>query len=360
MIERRIDEFHYYVNERKASGIYLEPQTLLRLKEDGCDLSITAISHYLREKSTMYRPILLTWNMTSKCNFDCPFCYIRDNIDCSEISFEDAKDVIDNLVEEGLFEVYLSGGECLIVKDFERIYRYLKEKGIFVTIFTNGSLIGEKILECWKEFPPSSVEITLYNDDFNSAPFVNLLKLKEMGIFVLPKFTLTSTTLEYYEQVKKWIEDHGMILVADANITDGVDEKHSNIENKFALSDDLKKKYTPYKYKEANRKSTVRIGFPCKSKKGIVHIDSRFEMSICNKMKIRWNLKEKNTHVAMKELRALINKYENSRLNGCNGCEYSKHCNMCFVNAQCVDGQLYVPQGHCEAIKIRWANLLED
>lgn len=335
------------------SDIFFDPETLMKLEADGCELSVTGVSKYLREHSSSFFPVLLTWDMTSRCNFSCPFCYIRDNSITQEVCFEEAAKVIDGMVSEGLFEVFLSGGECLLLKDFLKIYRYFKEKGVFVTVFTNGSLIDDELLRCWKELPPCSVEITLYDNDFSSKPFSSILRLLEMGIHVVPKFTLTHTTLPYYEDVKQWIEEHDLSIAIDADLTDGLDDMHSNIEKKYSLSMKQKKYYIPNKYEYIKNENRRRTGFPCKSKQGIVQILPDFTISLCNKMKIRWDLRKTDIYVAIKELRQLIMEYKDVEIKGCNGCIYSHRCSMCFVNAINKDGELYVPKGFCDSIKAK-------
>lgn len=342
---------HYYVDPTTPSEIYFKQQTLQQLVDNECDLSITGISKYLRNNNLSYAPVLLTWDMTSRCNFACPFCYIRDNSITREVRFEETIQVIDGLVEAGLFEVYLSGGECLLLDDFLKIYKYIKKKGVYVTIFTNASVISDEILSCWKDFPPSSVEITLYNDDYSSKPFCNILKLQKMGIHVLPKFTMTKTTFKYYKKVKQWTDEHNLFLSVDAELFDGKDDLHANIEEKYSISIAQKKKYTPNKFKSVEKASVIRTGFPCKSKHGIIQISPDFSISLCSKMKNRWDLRNVSIHTALKELEHLIKKYENAVLYGCNGCMYSQKCTMCYVNAEIVDNKLFVPKGYCENLK---------
>ena len=351
LVERRSGEIYYCVDISTPSDIYFKQETIQKLKDDKCEFAITELSRYIREHNTSYHPVLLTWEMTSKCNLSCPFCYIRDNTLDREVSFEEAKEMIDCFASEGLFEVYLSGGECLLLKDFLKIYCYLKEKGVFVTVFTNGTRITDEVLECWKKLPPSSVEITFYNDDVSSAPFRNLVILRNMGINVLPKFTMTNTTIEYYETVNSWMTENGFSLNVDSTLYDGVDELHSGIEEKYSINKEQKKRYLSERKVTYGPEIIVRTGIGCKSKKGIIQISPDFSVSLCNKMKKRWNLREVKPDVALNELRQLITKYEHAVLHGCHGCVYSKKCEMCIVNADMIDGELYVPEGYCESIR---------
>ena len=50
----------------------------------------------------------------------------------------------------------------LLRKDFPELYRHAKELGLLVTVFTNGTLIDERIAALWEELPPYLVEISLY------------------------------------------------------------------------------------------------------------------------------------------------------------------------------------------------------
>lgn len=351
LIERESCGLHYFVDVTTSSNIYFEQGTLKQLTDNDCDLSVTGISNYLRNHSSSYSPVLLTWDMTSRCNFCCPFCYIRDNSIGREICFEETVETIDCLVSEGLFEVYLSGGECLLLDDFARIYEYFKRKGVFVTVFTNGSLIDDEILACWKDLPPSSVEITLYNDNFFSEPFRNILKLREMGLYVLLKFTLTKTTLKYYERVKQWAASNNFFLAVDSELVDGTDDLHANVRERYSLSVEQKKCYTPNRFKNIEKPRIIRTGFPCKSKRGIIHISPDFSISLCSRMKKRWDLRDTHICTALDELRCLIGKYEHAVLHGCAGCAYSQRCSMCYANAQIIDGELYVPNGYCDELK---------
>jgi len=346
---------HYGVDPTSASDIYLSEDTIQKLTDSGYPLSVSGMSSYLKEQETVYSPVLLTWDMTSRCNFSCPFCYIKNNNVSKEISFSDVRNILDELISEGLFEAYLSGGECLLLEDFIDIYSYLKEKGVFITIFTNGSLIDERHFQCWKKLPPSSIEITLYDDDFSSKPFENVLKLKKMGLHVQPKFMLTSSTVHYFEAVKKWASEHGFDLMVDSELFDGVDDLHGNVASEFSLSAELKKLFNPERYENLITPPAVRIGLPCRAKKGSVHLSADLTISLCHKMKHRWDLSMVDVHTAIRELRQLISCYENAKLHGCEGCIYSKMCDMCYASAIIENGELHVPEGHCERIRNQYS-----
>lgn len=356
MITRVSCGIQYGVDPSYPSDIYLDENTIQQVLKSGHELSIYSFSSYLRTLNSEYVPVLLNWDMTSKCNFSCEFCYIKDNSLKEDVSFYEAKVIIDQLIEVGLFEAYLSGGECLLVRDFIDIYSYLKLNGIFVTVFTNGALINEELLNCWAKLPPSSVEITLYSNDFSSVPYVNILKLKDMGIHLALKFTLAQNTKNIYPDVMSWASRNGFELFVDSELFDGVDEQHEKIDERFGLTITEKKELNPKRYTDEKHEFNTRSGFPCKSKNGTLHIDPDFNMALCNQMKTRLNLREKSFKESLFELKKIIKKYEHSELIGCSGCLYASKCDMCFANAIVKNDELYVPDGHCKKIMEKYIN----
>ena len=91
-------------------------------------------------------PISINLDLTSACNFSCPFCVDSKLINAGEsLILEDIKRTIDTLHSHGLLSVILiGGGEPTLHKKFEEIVHYIKSKKLQVGIVTNGSRL-EKI-----------------------------------------------------------------------------------------------------------------------------------------------------------------------------------------------------------------------
>jgi radical SAM protein with 4Fe4S-binding SPASM domain len=79
-----------------------------------------------------------------------------------ELTFEEHCGLLDELVDAGCLWVLYTGGEIFARKDFLEIYTYAKKKGFLITLFTNGTLVTEKIADYLVEWPPFAIEITLY------------------------------------------------------------------------------------------------------------------------------------------------------------------------------------------------------
>lgn len=111
-------------------------------------------------------PLSGQWELTCRCNLRCVMCYT----DCfnspemiqQELSFPEIVRIMDEIHEAGCLELCLTGGEPLARRDFLEIYTYAKQKGFLVTVFTNGTLVTEKIADYWVQDPPSMIEISFH------------------------------------------------------------------------------------------------------------------------------------------------------------------------------------------------------
>ncbi len=105
------------------------------------------------EKSRTYRPALVSWNLTKKCNLKCPHCYMSAGEKAeNELSTGECLDLIDEMVGLGTEMLILTGGEPLLRRDIYDIARHASSKGIWVVMGTNGVLVNDhvaaKMVEC--------------------------------------------------------------------------------------------------------------------------------------------------------------------------------------------------------------------
>jgi radical SAM protein with 4Fe4S-binding SPASM domain len=112
-------------------------------------------------------PINGSINLTARCNFNCIHCYIpgikrKNTRPNHELDTDFYFKLIDNITEAGCLNLLITGGEPFLRKDFNEIYVYAKEKGLIITIFTNGSLVNKNHIDIFRKYPPSLVEISVY------------------------------------------------------------------------------------------------------------------------------------------------------------------------------------------------------
>jgi radical SAM protein with 4Fe4S-binding SPASM domain len=136
-----------------------------------CTDKLTGDLDFIREfnkKSEQLRvPISGSIELTHRCNLGCVHCYLgktsnKQKLHDNEMSTSQVLSVIDELTEAGCLYLLITGGEPLLRKDFSRIYSHAKQKGLILTIFTNGTLVTDRIADLFADMPPRVVEISLY------------------------------------------------------------------------------------------------------------------------------------------------------------------------------------------------------
>jgi radical SAM protein with 4Fe4S-binding SPASM domain len=112
-------------------------------------------------------PLSVSIEITRRCPLECLHCY--NNLPMAdlearsrELSKEEHFRLLDDLAEMGCLWLLYTGGEIFARKDFLEIYTYAKQKGFLITLFTNGTLITEKVADFLQQWPPFAIEITLY------------------------------------------------------------------------------------------------------------------------------------------------------------------------------------------------------
>ncbi len=101
---------------------------------------MTALTEEL--KLGLDAPICLTWELTYACNLACVHCLSSSGRrDPRELSTEEAKAVIDEMMALQVFYVNIGGGEPMIRPDFFELVEYATTNGVGVKFSTNGSRI---------------------------------------------------------------------------------------------------------------------------------------------------------------------------------------------------------------------------
>lgn len=180
-------------------------------------------------------PISLTIELTPYCNFNCPMCYVH-------LTPEQAKsrgkllttaqwlDIMSRFADLGLLAVNISGGEALLRPDFWEIYEGISRMGIIPSVFTNGYLIDEKVIEHFKEYPPRQVKISLYggcdetyekmcgvkNGFTRVSHAVDLLK--EAGIPLMTTVVFVKQNIEDMPLMDQFAKEKGIRIKASSEI----------------------------------------------------------------------------------------------------------------------------------------------
>lgn len=94
-----------------------------------------------------FRPILSSSiKVTRNCNLHCKHCYVHTNNGEENIPLSDIKKIIDDLSNAGCMNLFINGGEPFLRDDIVEIFNYAMNKGLLISVSSNGQVINEKIL----------------------------------------------------------------------------------------------------------------------------------------------------------------------------------------------------------------------
>lgn len=166
------------------------------------------LSKYLHSKGRrLGLPIAGNFELTARCNFNCPMCYVHmteEQIEKQgkELTAKQWIDLAEAAKNRGMMFALLTGGEPFVRNDFFEIFSAIKEMGVMISINSNGSMLDGKILEQLVENPPYRMNISLYggcNETYQQMcglPMYervlnNIVTLKENGIDVSINLSIT-------------------------------------------------------------------------------------------------------------------------------------------------------------------------
>lgn len=169
-------------------------------------------------------PVCATFELTPRCNLDCKMCYVHNQdsnaLGDRELTTEQWKRVFDEAYNCGMMFATLTGGECLLRQDFKELYLHLWKKRVFLTVFTNGTLLNEDYVEFFKVYKPRKIQISLYGSSeegylkvtghrgFEKAVSA-IRSLKEAGIPVQVALTPSSYMKDDYISTLKFCKENG-------------------------------------------------------------------------------------------------------------------------------------------------------
>jgi radical SAM protein with 4Fe4S-binding SPASM domain len=196
-----------------------------------------------RERAGLDRrhiPIEGTLETTYRCNLNCVHCYVNQPVGSREerereLGLERLKQLVDEIVAEGTLFVLFTGGEVLVRPDFPELYLYARSKGLLITIFTNGTLVTDRIADLFAEARPDKVEISLYGmtpetyDRVTRVPgsfdkcMAGIKRLLERGIPLTLKTMALAWNHHEIEAMEAYAKSLGLVFRFDSSLNPRVD-----------------------------------------------------------------------------------------------------------------------------------------
>jgi len=190
---------------------------------------------FRQKLATARVPVFVSLELTRRCNLRCVHCYLGEDegtrgFAAAEMNTDEVRRVIDELVEAGCLYLLITGGEPMMRRDFVEIYRYAKTKGLVITVFCNGLLVDDAVIDVFRELPPRLVEISLYGATDKTYEAMTRVKgslakclggvrrLTEAGINVGLKTVLTTLNLNELEAMRDIAREMDVPFRMDAEI----------------------------------------------------------------------------------------------------------------------------------------------
>lgn len=108
-------------------------------------------------------PLRIIFELTYRCNFKCQHCYLPPSYKKKypELKTKEVFSVLEQLKDIGCFYLGFTGGEPFVRKDIMDILKYAKKCGFQVIVYTNSSLINQKIADELAGLQLNKVDITI-------------------------------------------------------------------------------------------------------------------------------------------------------------------------------------------------------
>jgi radical SAM protein with 4Fe4S-binding SPASM domain len=337
-------------------------------------------SRYFGKRS----PVEVSIELTRRCPLECKHCY--NNLPMAdaaarkgELTFAEYRRLLDELVEEGCLWICFTGGEIFARADFLEIYAYAKNKGFLITLFTNGTMVTERIADFLAEWRPFAIEITLYGatkETYEALTQIPGSYAKCMrGIRILQKHNLplklktVPTTInrhEVFEMKRMAEEDFGVEFKFDPLVNPRIDcsqspvEVRLNPEEVVALDFHDPKRERDYGNLLARdmakpvAESAAQV-YTCGGGVTAFAIDPEGRMSICvlsHKQTYDW--RNGTVREGWNDYLWRTRTQPKTRATKCDSCRIQSLCSMCPANGELENGHAESPVDFlCEVAHLR-------
>ncbi len=183
------------------------------------------LATYLHSKGRkLGLPIAGNFELTARCNFNCPMCYVHMTEDevakkGKELTAEQWIKIAEDAKNKGMVFALLTGGEPFVRKDFFEIYGAMKKMGLLVSINSNGSMLEGEILEKLLADPPVRMNISLYGgceetyQNMCGLPMYervlnNIVRLKETGVSISLNLSITPYNCQDLKKIYEIVDKY--------------------------------------------------------------------------------------------------------------------------------------------------------
>src|ERR1700694_3181248 len=330
-------------------------------------------------------PMDVSIEMTRRCPLDCLHCY--NNLPmgdqaarAQELTYAEHVRLLDELVEAGTLWLLYSGGEIFARKDFLDIYTEAKKRGFLITLFTNGTLINERIADYLVKYRPFAIEITLYGATRETYEKLTQKRgsydrcMRGIQLLLernLPlKLKTVPTTINQHEvyEMKHLAESLGVPFKLDPLVNPRIDCSQSPLAVRLSPEQVVALEFRDTKRKEEYRRlakgdlaAAPRQSQPenhrysCGGGVNGCAVDPSGTMSICViSHQQGYNIREGSFRAGWDGALHEIRTQPRTRTTICDHCQIQSLCSMCPANGELENGDPESPVGFlCQVVHSR-------
>ena len=353
-------------------------------------LSYGAFSADLHQRQSGTRaPMQVSIEVTRRCPLECQHCYNNlpmgdQSARSREMTTEEHFKMLDELVEMGCFWLLYTGGEIFARKDFLEIYTYAKKKGFLITLFTNGTMITEKIADYLVEWPPFAIEITLYGRTRETYEALTQIRgsydrclrgiklLRERGLPLKLKTVATSINKHEITAMRQFAEEElGVEFKMDGQINPRIDCSQSPLavrltpEEVVALDMHAPKGQSEYRrLAKRDLESPPNLAqndsvYFCGGGMNGFAINAYGEMGICViSQQETFDVRQSGLKQVWEHSLHEVRTRKRTRVTKCRECRIQSLCGMCPANGEMENGDRESPVAFlCQVAHLRAATI---
>ena len=206
-------------------------QTVERTTQEKLPYTISNAEQMYTEKVGGITSVML--ELTYRCSEKCIHCYNEgatrnDDEICTrgereELTFDDYKHIIDDLYEQGLIKVCMTGGDPFSKSFAWELIDYLYNKGIAFDVFTNGQNVVNDVVRLANYFP-RLIGVSIYSIKGSWDKSMAFIRhLSSLGVPMNIKCCVMRPNVKSYYMVADIAKQFGASPQFEINLTDSIE-----------------------------------------------------------------------------------------------------------------------------------------
>jgi radical SAM protein with 4Fe4S-binding SPASM domain len=324
-----------------------------------------------------------TIEVTHRCPLECAHCY--NNLPVGdqaarrrELDTQEMFRVIDEIADAGCLWLLFTGGEIFARHDFLEIYTHAKQRGLLITLFTNGTQITPAIADYLVEWRPFAIEITLYGRTRETyerltgvaGSFDRCMRgirlLKERNLPLNLKTVAVTINRHEIQDMQRFAEEElGVGFKFDGMINAGIDCSHSPLSVRLTPAEMVHLDFIdPVRLEGWAGLTRTRIGPVVKTRDDVYQcggginafaIDPEGKLSICVlSQKDQFDLRKGSFQEGWDSFLAKVRFKKITRPTKCTDCHIRILCSACAATSELEHGDPEAPiEFFCEVAHLR-------